>query len=150
MTAARRIDGVRKEALEMGRNRLLVTGIVLTLAFAVISARLVDLTVFKGGGEPKQANIHSAPEAPVVRADIVDRNGILLATSLPTASLFADPGAMLDPVVAAAKLITVLPELDPEVLLTKLTSKSHFVWLSRNLTPKQQYRVNRLGLPGLG
>ncbi|NQV82236.1 MAG: penicillin-binding protein 2 [Rhodospirillales bacterium] len=150
MTSARRIEGVRKEALEVGRNRLLVTGIVLTLAFSVIGVRLVDLTVFKGGGEPKQANINSAPEAPVVRANIVDRNGILLATSLPTASLFADPGAVLNARDAAAKLITVLPQLELEELLSKLTSKSHFVWLSRNLTPKQQYRVNHLGLPGLG
>jgi cell division protein FtsI (penicillin-binding protein 3) len=150
MTAARRIEGFRKEALETGRNRLLVTGVVLTLAFAVIAGRLVDLTVFKGGGEPKRANIDHTPEASVVRADIVDRNGILLATSLPTASLYVDPRAVLNARDAADKLVTVLPELDHGELLSKLTSKSRFIWISRNLTPKQQYNVNRLGLPGLG
>ncbi len=150
MTAARHIEGFRKHALETGRNRLLVTGVVLTLAFAVIGARLVDLTVFKGGGEPKLANINHAPRAPVDRADIVDRNGILLATSLPTASLYADPGAVLNARDATDKLVTVLPELNPVGLLSKLMSKSRFVWISRNLTPIQQYNVNRLGLPGFG
>ena len=150
MTAARHIEGFRKQALETGRNRLLVTGVVLTLVFAVIGVRLVDLTVFKGGGEPQLVNIDHAPGAPVERADIVDRNGILLATSLPTASLFADPGAVLNAREAADKLITVLPHLDHRELLKKLASHSRFIWISRNLTPNQQFNVNRLGLPGFG
>ena len=40
---AGRLDSVRKEALETGRNRLLVTGLVMTMAFAVIAFRLIDL-----------------------------------------------------------------------------------------------------------
>ena len=150
MTAARKIEGTRKQAMEIGRNRLLVTGVVLTLAFAVIGVRLVDLTVFRSGGEPRLANTGPGPVTPAGRADIVDRNGVLLATSLPTASLYADPGAILNALEAAEKLITVLPELDHGDVLAKLRSKSRFIWIKRNLTPKQQYRVNRLGLPGFG
>ncbi len=150
MTAARRIEGTRKQAMETGRNRLLVTGVVLTLAFAAIGARLVDLTVFKSGGEPRLANISPGPVTPAGRADIIDRNGVLLATSLPTASLYTDPGAILNAREAADKLITVLPELDHGELLAKLRSKSRFIWIKRNLMPEQQYRVNRLGLPGFG
>ncbi|MGH6660933.1 MAG: hypothetical protein ACREB6_05300, partial [Rhodospirillales bacterium] len=55
--AALRIDGIRKQALDTGRNRLLITGVVLTLAFTAIAGRLVDLTVFKAGGEPRLARI---------------------------------------------------------------------------------------------
>ena len=148
--SARRIEGARKQAMETGRNRLLVTGVVLSLAFTAIGVRLVDLTVFKGGGEPRLAHIESNPEVASGRADIVDRNGILLATSLPTASLYANPGAVLNAREVADKLITVLPELNRQELLGRLKIKSRFVWITRNLTPKQQYRVNRLGLPGLG
>jgi len=150
MTAARKIDGARKQAMETGRNRLLVTGVVLTLTFAAIGVRLVDLTVFKGGGEPRLANIDSGPTAAAGRADIIDRNGVLLATSLPTASLYADPAAILNAREAADRLISVLPELGHGDLLAKLQSKSRFIWVKRNLTPEQQYRVNRLGLPGFG
>jgi len=149
-SGAHRIEGARKQAMETGRNRLLVTGIVLSLAFAAIGVRLVDLTVFQAGGEPRLAQIESNPEVASGRADIVDRNGILLATSLPTASLFADPSAVLNAQEVADKLITELPELNRQELLGKLKTKSRFVWITRNLTPKQHYKVNRLGLPGLG
>ncbi|MDA1089699.1 MAG: penicillin-binding protein 2 [Proteobacteria bacterium] len=146
---ARKIEGSRKQAMETGRNRLLVTGVILSLAFTAIGVRLVDLTVFKAVDEPRLSHIDSIPEAAVGRADIIDRNGIILATSLPTASLFVDPGAVLNAQEVADKLITVLPELNREELLGKLKSKSRFIWITRNLTPKQQYLVNRLGLPGL-
>ncbi|HIM24008.1 MAG TPA: penicillin-binding protein 2 [Rhodospirillales bacterium] len=149
-SGACRIEGARKQAMETGRNRLLVTGIVLSLAFAAIGVRLVDLTVFQAGGEPRLAQIEPNPGVASGRAAIVDRNGILLATSLPTASLFADPSAVLNAQEVADKLITELPELNRQELLGKLKTKSRFVWITRNLTPKQHYKVNRLGLPGLG
>ncbi len=146
----RRIEGIRKQAIETGRNRLLVTGVVLTLAFSVIGARLVDLTVFKAGGEPRLARIDPAAHAAAGRANIVDRNGVILATSLPTAALYADPTAVLNADEATDKLVAALPALNRRSLLAKLKSKTRFVWVARNLTPKQQYRVNRLGLPGFG
>jgi len=146
--AARRLDGVRKQALETGRNRLLVTAVVLTMAFAAIALRLVDLTVIRAGGEPRLARVDPSPVAPAGRADIVDRNGVILATSLPTASLFADPAKVLNAGEAVERLAGVLPDLDREELLGRLQAPSRFQWVARNLTPKQQYDVNRLGLPG--
>ena len=141
-----RLEGTRKQALEVGRNRLLVTGIVFAIAFGVIAVRLVDLTILKQGAE---LPLVRAPHAPPRRADIVDRNGAILATSLPTASLYANPSRLLDAGEAADRLVDVLPGLDRAETLAKLTSDAGFVWLRRNLTPKQKYRVNRLGIPGL-
>jgi len=146
---SRKLEGVRKQALETGRNRLMVAAAVMTLAFGVIGARLVDLTVMDTGEEPRRANVSTAVTEVVSRADILDRNGIVLATSLPTASLYADPKSVLDPVEAAMELSKVLPELDQDTLLKKLTSSGRFVWLDRNLTPQQKFDVNRLGLPGI-
>ncbi|MBI2587064.1 MAG: penicillin-binding protein 2 [Rhodospirillales bacterium] len=148
--AALRIDGIRKQALDTGRNRLLITGVVLTLAFTAIAGRLVDLTVFKAGGEPRLARIDPSPLAPAGRADVVDRNGVILATSLPTASLYADPAKVLNAEEAVERLVELLPDLDHEELLGRLQTPSRFQWVARNLTPKQQYEVNRLGLPGFG
>ena len=78
----------------------------------------------------------------------VDRNGVILATSLNTASLYANPRHVLDPRDAAEKLSRVLPELRPAEVLAKLTSGRSFVWIKRHLTPRQHYAVNRQGLPG--
>jgi cell division protein FtsI (penicillin-binding protein 3) len=41
-----------------------------------------------------------------------------------------------------------LPELDAAKIYAELTSARSFVWLKRHLTPRQQYDVNRLGIPG--
>ncbi len=145
----RQIDGVRKQALETGRNRLLVAGVVITLAFGVIASRLVDLTVLNAGNEPRVAQTETTSEGMLGRGDIMDRNGILLATSLPTASLYADPKGVLDADEAAHKIASVLTELDPGDLAVKMRSKGRFVWLARNLTPQQHFQINRLGIPGL-
>mgnify|MGYP001276511351 CR=1 FL=1 len=144
-----RLEGNRKQALEKSRGRLLVTGAVIAAAFLAIAGRLVDLTLYDLGAEPRLA--HSAPAQPAAgaRADIVDRNGVILATSLPIASLYADPREVIDAGEAADKLAGVLAGLDRDKVLAKLKSPGSFVWLRRNLTPNQHYEVNRLGIPGL-
>jgi cell division protein FtsI (penicillin-binding protein 3) len=51
--------------------------------------------------------------------------------------------------VAARRLKEVLPEVNEADVRAKLTSERRFIWIYRNLTPRQQYAVNRLGIPGL-
>jgi len=156
MTAVRRLFSVSligsgKSAIEVGRDRLLFAATVMAVAFAVLALRLIEIGVFERAGEPRLSAIDRARNAgaAVVRADIVDRNGVLLATSLPTHSLYADPRRVLDAARVAQRLGAILPELDPRVLLTKLTGKGGFVWLRRHLSPRQVYAINALGEPGL-
>ncbi|UUX49096.1 penicillin-binding protein 2 [Nisaea acidiphila] len=144
-----RIEGSGKQALEQGRTRLLIAGSVFALAFSVIAARVVDVSVFDRGAEPNLAQESGSLTHKTGRADIVDRNGMLLATTLSVPSLYADPKFIMDPASAAEKIRTVLPDLDQTELLSKLASDKRFVWLKRNLTPRQQYDVNKLGVPGL-
>jgi cell division protein FtsI (penicillin-binding protein 3) len=85
-----------------------------------------------------------------VRADIVDRNGQVLATSIATASLFANPSKIIDGPDAARQLAKLFPDVPYSELLQKLQGKSKFVWLKRHLTPHQQDDVQQLGIPGIG
>jgi len=144
-----RFEGAQKQALETGRSRLILTGMVLTVAFAIIAGRLVDLTVLGPGAEPRFAHVSSTQDSASGRANIVDRNGIVLAASLPTVSLSADPRVVIDPEEAARELDSVIDGLGYDEILVKLRSKSGFVWLARNLTPRQHQSVIRLGVPGL-
>ena len=145
-----RADGASTSAVEVRRTRLMVAGVLFALSFVGLGVRLVDLMVLRGGGgEPSLARSAGARPVTAQRAPIVDRNGVLLAANLGTASLYATPRRVLDPREAAEKLVQVLPELDYEAVLAKLSSKRRFVWLKRKLTPRQYYAVNRLGLPGL-
>ncbi len=139
----------RNPALETGRNRLVLVAALFALAFTVIAGRLVDLTVLHGGGEPALGRDLAAATAPK-RRNIIDRRGVLLATNLTTASLYARPAKVLDAEVAARRLAKLLPELDAKALTAKLATGRGFVWIKRHLTPRQQYQVNALGLPGLG
>src|SRR5690606_9375402 len=124
-----RQTGRAAEALETARGRLWLTGIVFALAFTTVAARLVDVMVLDRVGEPVAPARAAAFAMPADRADIVDRNGIVLATSLPTASLFADPLMVLDPEEAADRLLTVLPDLDRDRTIELLSSERRFVWL---------------------
>jgi len=144
-----RIEGDRKTAIETGRNRLIVAGALFTAAFAVIGIRVVDVSVFSDNAEPRYTRSITKDEKNTGRADIVDRNGILMATSLNTASLFANPRLVLDPEQAALRLATALPDINVKAIEKKLRSNRGFVWLRRHLTPRQQYAVNRLGIPAL-
>ncbi|NKB49448.1 MAG: penicillin-binding protein 2 [Alphaproteobacteria bacterium] len=149
MTERISFRSAQKKALDIARTRLLVGGALLAAAFLVIGVRLVDVTLFSENGPSRQANARNiAVEKKMDRADIVDRNGILLATGLKTASLYGDPSIIIDPKVAARALVGVLPELSEADVLQKLSSKGEFVWLKRHITPRQKYEVNRLGIPG--
>ncbi|MBF0354474.1 MAG: penicillin-binding protein 2 [Alphaproteobacteria bacterium] len=144
------LEGETKTAIEIGRTRLLLGVAIFLLAFGGIGVRLVDVTVI----DPEQrVRPLSAPAQPsevrMERADILDRNGLILATSLPTMSLFAHPKDIRDAKAAAAGIHRILPELTEADVLSKLTSERNFVYIKRNLTPRERYEINRLGQPGL-
>lgn len=144
------MESTKKQAIETARNRLLIGGALMAAAFLVVGARLFDIVVLNENEDLRRAAARDIVRPNVMaRADIVDRNGILLATSLPTASLFADPRKVPDPASAAARIVEVLPELSEEVVAARLSADKGFVWLRRNLTPTQQFEINRLGIPGL-
>ncbi len=149
LPARLRLEGSAKQTIETARHRLVVGGVLFAVAFSVVGLRLVDVTVLREAREPRIAQAHRIPQVERERADIVDRNGELLATSLATASLYANPKLVLDAADAAAKLAHAIPGLNERELYQRLASERSFVWLKRNLTPKQQFAVNRLGLPGL-
>ncbi len=150
MTENNSFENVQKKALDVARTRLLVGGALMATAFLVICVRLVDVTVLGETGPSRQAIARNiTTENHMDRADIVDRNGVLLATNLMTASLYGNPREIVDPRATARALVGVLPELSEAEVMAQLSLDRGFIWLSRNLTPRQQYAINRLGIPGL-
>src|SRR5690606_38666246 len=127
-------------------RRIFLALAVFAACFSLVGARLIELAIV--GGD-RGARVAAADVAdPIHRPDIVDRNGEIMATDIVTASLFADRRAIVDPQDTARQLATVLPDLNPEAVAAKLETGRAFIWLKRDLTPKQQYAVHYLGLPG--
>jgi len=88
-------------------------------------------------------------EITTTRADITDRHGEVLATTLSTYSLYAEPRKVWNVEETVQKLVSVRPELDINVLRQRLSTDRAFVWVERGLTPKERQSVFALGLPGL-
>ena len=127
--------------------RTRMVSMVLVALFAVIAVR--GLMVALAGPEEVLARVASQ-EAPVRRADIVDRNGDLLATSVTAYSVFADPRAIGDPALIARELAGVLPDLDVARIEARLSNKERaFAWIERGITPRQRQAVFELGLEGI-
>ncbi len=137
-------------ALERARTRLPVVFCCFLLMFFVVSGRLADLSLFGAEPDPRAGQVASSGEMAVTsRADITDRNGTVLATSLPTVTLIADAKKVLDPDEAAHKLASVLPQMDAKKTAEELHNARRYVTLYRHLTPRQYYEINKMGIAGL-
>ncbi|WP_152045941.1 peptidoglycan D,D-transpeptidase FtsI family protein [Aureimonas psammosilenae] len=128
------------------RSRFKIAIAAFCCIYGVIGGRLVWLGVVPNDGDA----YHGFAQVVADRPDLVDRNGEVLATDIKTASLFAEPRRILDADEATELLTGVLPDLNPRQLHTKLASGAGFVWLKRELTPKQQQEIFQLGIPGIG
>ncbi|AZO74656.1 MAG: penicillin-binding protein 2 [Mesorhizobium sp.] len=139
------VDAARKATGGKAKTRIVMTMAVFFTIYSTIAGRLVYLGL-------QNPDMSGGPQSRVTasRPDIVDRNGEVLATDIKTASLFAEPRRIVDADEAIEKLSTVLPEIDYEQTYHKLKSGAGFVWLQRQLTPKQQADIMALGIPGLG
>ncbi len=132
------------------RRRLVVGAALFAFGFAALGAGLVDATILRPDPEAHARYAPAAAAGGPQRADIVDRNGELLATTVPAVGLYANTRLVTSPDEAALRLATVLPSLDLAEAARKLASGSTFVWLKRVVTPREAHAVNRLGEPGLG
>jgi len=143
-----RLEWFAAQRLEFGRNRLVVSAALFAIAFGGLGIRLVDVALFNDG--IRQHLVHAAgAQTAQQRAEIVDRNGIILATTLPTYSLYADAKAVQNRQAAAARLARALPDLSTAEIHKQLRTNRRFVWLQRHLTPRQYQAVNSLGIPGI-
>ena len=127
-------------------TRLLLLGVVFILGFSTVAGRMALLAAAVPV-EPR-AGIFGEPIR-TQRADIVDRNGAVLATNIVTASLYAQPEEMIDPRAAADGLARIFPDIDPAKLYAEFTDGRKFLWVKRTISPEQRQRVHDLGEPGL-
>lgn len=134
--------------LDNGRRRIMLTLVCFAMAFSVVAGRLLMLGLSPSDASSVRVAVVERP-APVQRRDIVDRNGEVMATDIITASLYADARKVQDPTETARLLVSVLPELDRSAVEAKLSSDRAFVWLMRDMTPREQVAVHNLGQPGL-
>jgi cell division protein FtsI (penicillin-binding protein 3) len=141
-----RHEQMRDTARQRAEGRLLVLGVFFFLAFAIVGARMGHLAT-TDPVEPRAQAPGSVISA--ARADIVDRNGSLLATNFETHALYAQPHQMIDKTRAARELAAIFPDLKLERLIKDFTGKRKFLWLKKKISPEQMQAVHEIGDPGL-
>jgi len=171
-------DLARRAALAKSRSRLMITACGFAALFLAVAGKLAVATILSpmqprlpapsaqhlpdpaetpqgADGAPATGDAGTPPRDSVAsglgahRAMITDRNGEILAVSLPTAGLFANPREMIDQAQAAHRLKQVLPRIDEDAARARLTSEKQFVYLARQITPREELAINRLGIPGI-
>lgn len=141
-----RHEAMRDKSRARAESRLLLLVMGFCAAFLTIGIRMAALA----GAEPEEPRtIASASRIQAQRADIVDRNGNVLATNLVTHALYSHPRDMVDPARAARELARIFPDMSEEKLLRQFTSGSAFIWLRKKLSPEQVQAVHDIGEPGL-
>ncbi|MCK0149070.1 penicillin-binding protein 2 [Marivita sp. S6314] len=141
-----RHEQMRDKARSRAEGRLLVMAVMFFCAFGVVGARMGTLAA----SEPAEPRAQSTGASIIAsRADIVDRQGRIMATNMETFSLYAHPQQMIDPIRAAAELVKIFPELNEERLRKDFTGKRKFMWVRKKLSPEQKQQVHDIGEPGL-
>ncbi len=131
---------------DMLKRLVLVLG-VFAFCFSLLSVRLINLSML--GGVSGHGNVVTAVKDVPARPDIFDRNGEMMATDITVASLYADARKIIDVDEAADEIGAIFPGVNAVALRHKLASDRAFVWVKREVTPRQKARIYNLGLPGL-
>ena len=119
---------------------------IVTIGFGICFLGLTYRLIIIANQEYTKAN--TLAKSSNLRKEIVDRNGNLLAVNLPSSSLFANPQKIINASDAVEKLKKAIPDLDKKKLLADLKSDKSFVWIKRDISPKEQEKIFNLGLPG--
>ena len=126
------------------QRRIVIGAVICVAAFALVGLRLVDVTLLRSKG-------HAGFEdrAVTARADLVDRNGQLLARDLPVEDLYARPHDFWDKAQAARDLALATGADENRLRAGFANTRHPYVLIARQVTPATESRVMHLGLPGL-
>ncbi len=142
----KRHEEMRDRSRLQSEGRLVVLAGLFLCAFIVVGLRMGVLSA----SVPREPQAYSnGASIRAARADIVDRNGRILATNLLTRALYAQPPMMVDKAQAARELVRIFPDLEEEKLLALFSGSRKFLWIKRKISPEQQQQVHDIGEPGL-
>ncbi len=140
-------------AFNRRRDRIGWLTLVLAGLFMLAAIRLVMLVALDG---PRLTSLATSEhtgevELAAVRGPIVDRNGVPLALSAETRSVYTHPQRLL-PATTAAQRAALAEALgiEPAELESKLRHRAPFIWLARRISRDRADAAEALGLEGVG
>jgi len=136
-------------SLPAWRSRVVL--FVLFAAFAALAARALWLQGVSTQFLQKQGEIRYARtlELPATRGKILDRNGQVLASSVPVKAIWAIPDDVLVAPKEKIRSLASLLEMSEGELRGKLDSDRSFVYLKRQVDMEVADKIAKLGIDGI-
>ncbi len=124
------------------RRRVFISGFVLTVIVSLFIVKLITLHF------SEKIILDNSRSLPLRRGYIKDANGTILALSVESRSLFANPQLIQEPEKTAGLLAEVL-DVDQNTIEMRLKSDRKFVWIKRKLDEHLVSRITELKIKGL-
>ncbi len=133
------------------RFRLRLTGGLLLALLLALALRAIHLQAFDGARLARLGERQHLQEQIFVpkRGTILTRNGDSLAISVESKSVYVRPRRVKSPKKLVPAVARAL-KLKPKDVRRKVTSDKPFVWLKRQVTPREAQRIRALKLEGIG
>jgi cell division protein FtsI (penicillin-binding protein 3) len=127
------------------RLRIFFVMALFSVGFLTLGLVATKAALMSGlGGEGALARLPSN-----ARADLVDRNGEVLAMDLVHYGLYLSPREVSDKAATQAALLAALPTVSPTRLAADLAGDRKEYYVIGGLTPEVKARIHDLALPGI-
>ena len=144
----RYLDMTTRVRLKSASWRILLVGFAFGALYCLIIGRLFQLTVMYYHGRDYTKPMGSSYA--LMRHNILDRNGVLLASSVPSTDLSVNPAIVKgDPKEVAHNIAQALNNVDEKDVYSAITSSAGFKYIKRKLSPAERNNINWLGYPFL-
>jgi cell division protein FtsI (penicillin-binding protein 3) len=131
--------------------RMIAVGLIFSALFAVIGGKAAYIQIFKGpwlsqkaAGEYEKSLVSFGK-----RGTIYDANHREMAVTIDATSIAAHPERLKDGKETAQALSRIL-KIDTKTVLETLSSDRSFVWIKRQIAPKELEEVQNLRMSGIG
>lgn len=139
----------RNPVKDRSRGKIILVGVLFWVVLLGLWARAYYLQIVMGPEYASLANNQYWASEIVAgkRGEIFDRNGLLLAKSITTQSVYAHPYQIRDPWTTARRLGQILGK--SKEISAALRQKKKFVWIERKISDAQAQAIREEGLPGV-
>jgi cell division protein FtsI/penicillin-binding protein 2 len=100
-----KVDGLEKSIIDKCKQRIIAVGVIFFVSFIAVNIKLIDIS------KPLKTKEHTTQDFKkyIKRGNILDRNGILLAVSMPTWSLYKDKNIIYNIDIAKRNILNIIP-----------------------------------------
>jgi len=128
------------DSLKNFHKRIFFSVLVFCFCFASAFFKITYISLSSHFDEPSKVTI----DKDLTRGNIYDRNGLILAATINSKSLYAEAN-LINNISTLSKKLEKILDINEAIIYKKLSSKKKFIYLKRNITPLEHQKIIDLG-----